>query len=471
MINVPIILPDKIGSFTYTWRSLDWKGQPPFSNTGNWPEKEFKLRRQMHESEIDLAYAKDQYGQLLKIQNQLVERQKRGEIELDMEIMAVNAQIYLGLQTTDSWVNTYTRRRDNAQRDIMVIERQRDEGSRLAELLKLIEIDYQSMVIASPQNIASSKKKLDRTAKELDGILAIMPAKKIKFKNIPPAALEIYLPKAHAALAALASSKKKKQDQVKWSEMIEEEQKALIGASFSSRLKGWCLTNIYSGRVEDLYRQYIKAVKSNSDKKKRQVLQELCDGSIPRFCVEVRDFFVESAYTDEELALAMHTSALGNTSCRYHHYHRNRRECDSVVGFVGVGFTRKLATDLKTVVKPEPGHMNCGCSIEEVLIEYNCWKLTNLYSTNPALNDHRFNLRDDDNITPLFRAYMVQVMRDTSAMEFSDFFGFYQSNEDDWQIYWAKVTLMRTANKLKATEMTRQRAQEKEAKKKGLDGK
>jgi hypothetical protein len=98
----------------------------------------------------------------------------------------------------------------------------------------------------------------------------------------------------------------------------------------------------------------------------------------------------------KELALHIFLTVRGNYICRYHQKYRGHEQYD---GFDG-NYVVKGVSYVKTISKkgneipPKPGHMHCGCAIDDVLMEFMFWKTWTAMSMRPGFN-HMESLKDE----------------------------------------------------------------------------
>jgi hypothetical protein len=106
-----------------------------------------------------------------------------------------------------------------------------------------------------------------------------------------------------------------------------------------------------------------------------------------RLARTVQEFVQQAATVSEEVALTMHKTGEGNIICRFHQKCRSDVKHDGLkdnkkgYSIEGVAFKKTLGGDC------QPGHMHCGCAIDDVLLEFIFWKTTSIRSTNPALEN------------------------------------------------------------------------------------
>lgn len=194
----------------------------------------------------------------------------------------------------------------------------------------------------------------------------------------------------------------------------------------------------------------MRALKAGTDTK--EVLDRFETCTI-HFALEIQEFLPDCAGVTRELALHMHKSQWNNYSCRYHHRFRNRREHDFVGStYTGVGFARKADLKSKKEIPAEPGHMHCGCAIDDVLFEFYLWKNSQLSSSNPKLSKDMFVLGDSDNISPQFRGYMIQMIYTYSGVRLNDVLlkeDIFSVDLDDQMIKIHKASIKYLVRKLK----------------------
>ena len=153
-------------------------------------------------------------------------------------------------------------------------------------------------------------------------------------------------------------------------------------------------------------------------------LKKALDGiqvKIRRAAREVQEFLPESSYRSLHAAMQVHLASTQNYVCRFHGARRGYIAFDNVSSFVGVGHPKVLSTPKKRDVKLEPGHMNCGCSIEDVLLEFFFWKTFIVMSSNPQIQT-QFRVLDHNIIYPDMRRIWVQHWKQSTALTVEDIY-------------------------------------------------
>ncbi|KAF9521594.1 hypothetical protein CPB83DRAFT_900534 [Crepidotus variabilis] len=146
----------------------------------------------------------------------------------------------------------------------------------------------------------------------------------------------------------------------------------------------------------------------------------------------------ETATTTREATLMVHTNSWLNVVCRIHVYSRKYAR-DGQVKYGGAqihGVPLPSCYGIKANPKTAPrGFMNCGCLIDEVLIEYYLWKTTKLRSHNPGLRYNNAPLVEglcEQVINPRIRSFLVTIFCQFSGFTVDDLYtGVGTTFEDD----------------------------------------
>ncbi|KDR65895.1 hypothetical protein GALMADRAFT_217290 [Galerina marginata CBS 339.88] len=142
---------------------------------------------------------------------------------------------------------------------------------------------------------------------------------------------------------------------------------------------------------------------------------------IRQFCIEFAEFLPESGYTSKEMALAMHWKPPGYYTCRFHKSPMPDKptffDGNGTLGGVsfrpsGFGLSDKPMID---------DHMQCGCSIEDVLLEFFLFKTRRARSKNPMYRNHLHGMGRTV-ITPRIRAFICQGFRDDTGLTIQDIY-------------------------------------------------
>ncbi|KAF8193295.1 hypothetical protein BJ912DRAFT_848467 [Pholiota molesta] len=168
-------------------------------------------------------------------------------------------------------------------------------------------------------------------------------------------------------------------------------------------------------------RAAIKAFISKEDKTGANITP-----SMRRTIREVQDFVPEAGVTSRELALLVHRNSLDNLQCRFHEKSKDKEHYDGnmIKGqrIHGVAFQMKLAGSTARPVKAEPGFMNCGCHIDDVLLDFFWWKTWIIRSRNPNLFDATESMMESV-FPPRPRAFFVHAFLNISHLKLDDFYG------------------------------------------------
>lgn len=159
-------------------------------------------------------------------------------------------------------------------------------------------------------------------------------------------------------------------------------------------------------------------------------------------------FLPASSYLSREVALAVHSTNVDNYKCRFHQKFRSQKKHDGAGRYVveGVGFKPDLSAETR---KAE--HMNCGCPIEDVLLEFFFWKMWTARSTNPAWKMIEEGMRGII-VSPRHRAFICQAFRFYTRLTLDDIYK-WPSSGKSLKTYTALVLAYRVVEELQKTGM------------------
>ena len=124
-----------------------------------------------------------------------------------------------------------------------------------------------------------------------------------------------------------------------------------------------------------------------------------------------------AATTSRELAEFMLKTTHTNVRCRYHEIRaRNSNSkpigVDTKAHFYGHAYpeqgSKKGGEEL---IKAEPGHLDCGCSLDEELLAFFLWKTVRLTSSNPELKGITCPQKRSDLLEPRSRRIQVEAFK------------------------------------------------------------
>lgn len=154
------------------------------------------------------------------------------------------------------------------------------------------------------------------------------------------------------------------------------------------------------------------------DKAYKQMERFLKDGKpidpdIRKTIRQISDFLSQAAQIDYDLALHCHENGGGNTACRFHARTKSKEIYDGnkLSPYVnnGAPFPPRLGKAGKPGIA-QPGCMNCGCDIAEVLLEFYFFKTWTIISLRPNLAGCEEGW-GGTYLNPRQRAFLVQAMQ------------------------------------------------------------
>ena len=134
------------------------------------------------------------------------------------------------------------------------------------------------------------------------------------------------------------------------------------------------------------------------------------------------NYFPESSYTSVDFTREVLRSRNNQTLCEYHRKSigKGTFKNDTIIEFHGMGFQGASAKKSADVLPPRPNHLNCGCPLEEVALEYFFWKTIRVRSSNPAVVTD-FARSGLDKLKPSVRAFWNKSIRDYTGLNTNDF--------------------------------------------------
>ena len=88
----------------------------------------------------------------------------------------------------------------------------------------------------------------------------------------------------------------------------------------------------------------------------------------------------------------------------------------------GVAFQGTYNTSTESGVTPDPGFMHCGCTIEDVLIDFFIFKTVKAKARAPRLRGWKEGLKADG-FSPRQRAFVVDLFKSWTMLDVDDLFG------------------------------------------------
>lgn len=130
----------------------------------------------------------------------------------------------------------------------------------------------------------------------------------------------------------------------------------------------------------------------------------------------------EAATTSREAAVMVHTNSFLNVVCRFHVSDKKYARDGMLISdnrIHGVAYKGDYGNS-KAPVIPRLNHMNCGCLISDVLLEFFLWKTIKIRSSNPRLPG--VEGLGNEILHPRKRAYMVQVFHQFTGLTVDDLY-------------------------------------------------
>lgn len=136
------------------------------------------------------------------------------------------------------------------------------------------------------------------------------------------------------------------------------------------------------------------------------------------------DFLPEAGTTCRDSSLLVLTTSTPNLFCRFHHLRHAYKAHDSVTKFRGIAYAKSVTsrgrgdTDRQVA---KPNHMDCGCLIDNGLMEIFFWKTVTAHSTNPSLRSVTHNM--GTGVLPCtIRAFWMAQFKSTTGLTIGDLY-------------------------------------------------
>lgn len=134
------------------------------------------------------------------------------------------------------------------------------------------------------------------------------------------------------------------------------------------------------------------------------------------------DFLPDSSFTSIDTTKLIFQSKNSQTLCEYHRKGKaTSYRADTVLQLHGTGFAGRSVKESENVRPAEAGHLHCGCSIQEVALEFFLWKTTRAQSSNPNLANRTFEMEELQKLKPSTRAFWNKLLRDYTGLQTEDF--------------------------------------------------
>ncbi|KAJ2915827.1 hypothetical protein MD484_g4585, partial [Candolleomyces efflorescens] len=187
------------------------------------------------------------------------------------------------------------------------------------------------------------------------------------------------------------------------------------GAQHARKHQWYDLSEEEQAKRQELGRKQIKKYLESGDTKHFSV-------GTRRLAREIAEFLPEAATTNRDLATLCFLSAQGNYICRYHGHSRWNKECDSAILLVGVGHPKSIGSP-----NPPPNHMHCGCSIDDVLLDFIFFKTLRISSTNPNLAQFPQGMLAET-VPARIRSFMIELFKTWTGLTVDDLY----THEETW---------------------------------------
>lgn len=164
-----------------------------------------------------------------------------------------------------------------------------------------------------------------------------------------------------------------------------------------------------------------------------------------RTVLTVQHVLPEAATTTRKAALMVHSNSWKNLVCRLHIASRNHPRDGQLHNnsqIHGVGHQPTHGTAENPAVPP-PGHMHCGCLIDDVLLDFFLWKTLKICSTNPKLEADEGMAQQV--MAPRMRSFFVAVFRQFSGLTIDDLYTGIGTTVDDLS-YRTRLGLLQAQN-------------------------
>ena len=132
-------------------------------------------------------------------------------------------------------------------------------------------------------------------------------------------------------------------------------------------------------------------------------------------------YLPEASFTSIETTKIVFESNVKQTLCEYHRKGKSTTFIpDTVIQLHGAGFKGRSVSKAEDVVAAKEGHLNCGCPVKEVALEFFLWKTTRAFSSNPALTKS-YPMEDLQKLKPSTRVFWNKSLRDYTGLLTEDF--------------------------------------------------
>ena len=126
----------------------------------------------------------------------------------------------------------------------------------------------------------------------------------------------------------------------------------------------------------------------------------------------------------KELVIALHTNTKLNTQCCFHKDQTKTKIYDGCATNIveGVGFKATYNKTKEDGVQPEePGFMHCGCTIEDMLIDFFLFKTMKAAARAPSLRGWTEGMKADG-FSPRQRAFVVDIFKFWTQLDADDLY-------------------------------------------------
>ncbi|KDR82239.1 hypothetical protein GALMADRAFT_207525 [Galerina marginata CBS 339.88] len=211
------------------------------------------------------------------------------------------------------------------------------------------------------------------------------------------------------------------------------------------------LKYLVTDEAEEGQRAIQEYLNATTEQGRQRALNDSLRVGLRRTVREVQEFLPESSYASKEIAVQVHLASSKNFLCRYHSYFRGDSHAgwDCTDRLTGMGYPKRLCSQSNGVFAPKPGHMHCGCGIDEVLLEFFFWKNLTAFSSNPKLSSISFSMGDREFIPPRLRSFWVNHFKATTGITINDLYS-RDAREVGWITHLTAKSLLFQMNALNA---------------------
>ncbi|PPR07749.1 hypothetical protein CVT26_014829 [Gymnopilus dilepis] len=207
-------------------------------------------------------------------------------------------------------------------------------------------------------------------------------------------------------------------------------------AKIRARIAGKSLHYPLFGAEEDIRKSMEKL--AGMSKEQKAQLQRACTKSVTKFLktgelsdltprtrkalVNLDRLMPHESLATKELVIALHTNTKLNTQCRFHKDQTKTKVYDGCATNIveGVGFKATYNKSKDDGVRP-PELMHCGCTIEDMLIDFFLFKTVKAAARAPSLRGWTEGMKADG-FSPRQRAFVVDMFKFWTQLDAEDLY-------------------------------------------------